>query len=461
MAVAARPLASTDVDRAVVDVLVVGAGMAGLAAAASATELGANAGVVEKLPAIGGSAAMSAGMLWTARNAQELRERMPEADRALGEALTDDFPEVLEWVRATGVQMVGPIDGPYFGWGLGWQVDIGGLFTRWRDRIEGAGGWIVRGTAARELLFGADGSVRGAVAASPDGRVEIEASAVVLAGGGFQGDPELVTQLIGRHADHVLVRSNAGSVGDGLRMARAAGAGLSRSLSGFYGHLMPYPIEDFGERHFLPLTQYHSIYMILVNRFGRRFVDETLGDEVSNQEVLLQPDQRAILLADERMRLDHVITAPYPQGEVVDRFAEAARAGANYAVGATIGELIAKVSEWGVPPDTLARTLADYDAAAGGSAIALDAPLPRIPHPLVEPPLHALEVQPAITYPLGGIHTDAQARALDRDGAPIPNLFAAGADAGGLYHVYYAGGLAMSAVFGRRAGRSAAALVSA
>ena len=460
MAVAERTL-PVDAERAQVDVLVVGGGMAGLAAGAAAAERGAVVGLVEKQPALGGSAAMSAGMLWTARNADELRERMPEADRGLGEALTGDFPDLLEWVRATGVQMVGPIDGPYFGWGLGWQVDVGGLFRRWRDRIEGAGGWIVRGTAARELLTSPDGSVRGARTASADGRVDVEAGAVVLATGGFQGDPALVTQLIGRHADRVLVRSNPGSVGDGLRMAQGAGAGLSRSLSGFYGHLMPYPLDDFSERQFLPLTQYHSIYMILVNRFGRRFVDETLGDEVSNQEVLLQPDRRAILLADERMRLDHVITAPYPEGEVVDRFAEAAKAGAHYAIAETIDELVASVAAWGVPPAALARTLADYAAAADGEPIALDAPLPHGPHPLVQPPFHALEVQPALTYPLGGIRVDPEARVLDRDGAPIPGLFAAGADAGGIYHVFYAGGLAMSGVFGRRAGRGAAACVNA
>ena len=58
---------------------------------------------------------------------------------------------------------------------------------------------------------------------------------------------------------------------------------------------------------------------------------------------------------------------------------------------------------------------------------------------------------------LGGIRVDADARVLDRDGRPIPGLFAAGADAGGVFHVGYAGGLASALVFGRRAASTALA----
>jgi predicted oxidoreductase len=79
------------------------------------------------------------------------------------------------------------------------------------------------------------------------------------------------------------------------------------------------------------------------------------------------------------------------------------------------------------------------------------------PEPITDPPFHALEVQPAITFPFGGLRVDPDGRVLNRDGAPVPGLFAAGADAGGLQDVRYVGGLALGLVFGPRAARTAIA----
>lgn len=443
-------------ERVDVDLVVVGGGMAGLCAGAAAAESGLRVGLVEKLPQVGGSAALSAGMLWTARDFDELHGRMPDADADLGRALTADFDAGVEWVRGTGIEMFGPIDGPYFGFGRGWQIDVAGLFRHCVGVIERSGGWVVRGTSARRLRIEEGGVVSGVETRSVDGHLEVRAPATLLATGGFQGDPGLVASFVGPHADRMLVRSNPGSVGDGFRMATHAGAAASRSLSGFYGHLMPSPLPDFAERHFLPLTQYHSIYLILVDRHGRRFIDESRGDEYSNQALLWQPDQRAVLLADDAMRRRYVVTAPYPRGEVVDRFAEAARAGGRYAIAESIEALVDAVAAWGVPAATLRQTMGAYERAARGEDVAVDAPMPARPAVLSEPPFHALEVQPAITFTLGGIRTDVDGHVLDSDGVRIDGLYAAGADAGGVYHVGYGGGLSLGLVFGRRVCRAVA-----
>ncbi len=440
-----------------VDLLILGAGMAGLAAAAEAAAAGAVVGVAEKLPKTGGSAAMSAGIFWAPRDYEELRARIPGGEPDLGRALTDDYPAAVEWIRATRVTMSGRIDGPYFGFGVGWQVDVRGFFEWGRQQVEAAGGWIVRGTAGRDLLRDASGRVSGARLEGPDGLIDVRSDAVLLATGGFQGDPALVAAFIGPHADRVLVRSNRGSVGDGYRLASAVGGAASRSLAGFYGHLVGSPVADWSERHFLPLTQYHSIYCILVDMHGRRFIDESRGDEYSNQAVVSLPGARAVLLADDATRRARVVTAPYPQGEVVDRFAAAADAGARYAIADTVDGLIDATAAWGVPAGTLRATLAAYNRVAAGDLVQVDAPVPATPAPLRVAPFHALEVQPALTFPLGGIRIDSDCRVLDRDDRPVPGLFAAGADAGGLYHEGYGGGLGMSCVFGRRAARAALA----
>jgi succinate dehydrogenase/fumarate reductase flavoprotein subunit len=195
----------------------------------------------------------------------------------------------------------------------------------------------------------------------------------------------------------------------------------------------------------------------LVNRLGQRFTDESLGDEVSNQATLRQPDSKAVLICDERIHTTFAATAPYPHGQVVDRIEAAKAAGGRHASTPTKEELLEAVAGWGVPPLALAKTLDQWTAAAAGDEFALEIPRAVRPEPINHPPFHALEVQPAITFTFGGLRVDPDGHVLNRDGAPVPGLFAAGADAGGLQDLRYVGGLALGLVFGPRAARAAIA----
>src|SRR5258706_2167226 len=202
------------------------------------------------------------------------------------------------------------------GFGSAVRVDMPAFLTAWQRKIVSAGGTILVGSPARRLTADRNGRVSGAVI---DGQREIHADAVLLATGGFQGDPELLATFIGPGADAMLVRSNTGSVGDGFRLGRDVGASASKCLDGFYGHLVPSPLVELREHQFLSLTQYYSNRCILVNRLGLQFTDESLGDEVSNQATLRQPGSRAVLLCDERIRAAFAVTAPYPHFQVIDR----------------------------------------------------------------------------------------------------------------------------------------------
>ena len=432
------------------DLLVIGGGMAGLAAAAAAAKAGARVIVVEKNRKPGGSAAMSAGIVWTAPDFETLRRVVPGGDPDLGRALIEGFWPAVDSLRSTGVSVSKRWEGQ-MGFGSAVRVDIDALLAAWQQEIVSARGVVMVESPARKLVTDRAGRVSGAVVDAAEGPRELRADAVLLATGGFQGDPELLATFIGPGADAMLVRSNRGSVGDGIRLGREAGGSASRCLDGFYGHLVPSPLEELRQDQYLGLTQYYSNHCILVNRLGRRFTDESLGDEVSNQATLRQPRSRAVLLCDERIRSAFAVTAPYPHGQVIDRMAAAKAAGGRYASVRTQEELLDVIAGWGVARRALAATLDQWAAAAAGDDSALDPPRAARPEPFIDPPFHALEVQPAITFPFGGLRVDPDGRVLDRDGAPVPGLFAAGADAGGLQDVRYVGGLALGLVFGPRA----------
>ena len=80
--------------------------------------------------------------------------------------------------------------------------------------------------------------------------------------------------------------------------------------------------------------------------------------------------------------------------------------------------------------------------------------LPASPK-LAEPPFLAVRVYAGVTHTIGGLRIDDRARVLDGGGAPMPDLYAAGADAGGIFTGGYGSGLAAALVYGRIAAETA------
>jgi succinate dehydrogenase/fumarate reductase flavoprotein subunit len=315
---------------------------------------------------------------------------------------------------------------------------------------------VLRVSAPAPRLLLDAGAVVGAVIRTRDGdeRV-IRARSTLLATGGFGGDPDLRATHIHPLAGDVPLRANVHSTGDGMRLGQSAGAGFGPPNAGFYGHLIPSRIPYTDPYEFTALSFYHSEHGILVNLDGRRFCDETIGDHISTMEVMEQPQARALLITDQRVH-DQWMMAPYVKGvEPVDRFQHAYKRGARAAIAEDVDEFEALPEEWGYPGEVVRDTLKAFNeqcVAAGPSpARKLDA------EPLVDPPYYVIEVIPAITFPFSGLTIDDQARVLDVDGAPIPGLLAAGADAGGVFHRAYAGGLCTALVFGLQAATTAVA----
>ena len=418
-----------------IDLVVVGGGQAGLAAGAAAAARGLSVAVCEKTERYGGSAYFSAGILWTAPDLATLESLLPDGDLELWQVLVEGFEPAVAAARDAGV----PISErwtEHLGFGVAYRTDIHALHAHWAAAIED----LRLNTPVRSLLFDQD-RVCGVVA----GGEEIRARAVLLATGGFQGDTALVKSFLGWDADRALVRSNRGSVGDGFRLAASAGAAASSGLGTFYGHTVASPLSSFEPASYLPLAQYHSKWCVLVNRQGRRYHDEALGDEVANQLTLRQPGARGVLLCDESVRRERVVSAPYPHGQVIDRFEHARSLGARITSAETVEQLVVRVGEWGVDTVALTDTLKRYEH--GG---AQDAPI-SAPAPLREAPFWAVEFQPTITFTLGGVRVDSWGRVLDRDAGVIEGLYCAGGDAGGLQGPHYVAGLMLGMVFGPRA----------
>lgn len=433
------------------DLVVVGAGAGGLATANRAVDLGARVLVIEKSQAVGGSALLSAGILWTAPDLEVLKKIQPNHDPVLGPQVVNNYDVVKQDVLDAGVAVSDEWH-DHLGWGRACKIDIPGLFAKWSEKISSSGA-LVFGVSQLELVR--DGRTVTGVSYSVGGQMRhAHARGVVLATGGFQGDAELRQTFVGNGADDIAVRSNLNSVGDGFRLGKSAGAAASCHLSGFYGHTLPSPVEVTSEV-FLRLTLYFSAYGVVVNREGRRFGDESLGDEVTNQRLVRQTDKRGVLIWDDQVQQQRSLAAPYPSGLTLDRHAEAKAIGARTAETDTLEELVEVVRGWGVDGAALQTTLDDYRAAAAGEDRALDAPLPANPSPLAKGPFRAVEIQPCMTIPFGGLKIDSDARVLDHDGAPIRGLFAVGADAGGAQDLRYVGGIIFGFVQGRNAAEAA------
>jgi tricarballylate dehydrogenase len=484
-------------------VIVVGAGNAGLCAALSAADAGADVTVLERapMPERGGNSAFTAGAMRVAyRGINDLLKLMPDmsaseqdgsdfgeypeeaffADMAtvtesrcdpdLTHALVTNSLESLEWMRTKGVRFAPTyhrqafkVDGKFKFWG-GLTVEVVGGGIGLVDALSAAAerqGVVIRYQHRAERLAVEGGVVRGVWVATPDGqRTLLEADAVVLASGGFEANAEWRTKYLGPGWDLAKVRGSRFNTGDGIRMALDIGARPAGNWSGCHAVSWDRNAPEFGDRRVGDGFQKHSYpFGLMINAAGERFVDE--GADFRNytyarygREVLLQPRQFAwqvfdakvtSLLRDEyRIREVTKVTAPTLEG-----LAEKMEGVDAAAFLKTVNEFNAAVMD-GVPFNP---NIKDGRSARGVTPVksnwanALDAP-----------PYEAYMVTCGITFTFGGVAIDpAKAAVLSDDGAAIPGLYACGELVGGLFYFNYPGGTGLTAgsVFGRMAGTAA------
>ncbi len=443
------------------DVVVAGSGMGGVTAALSAQEAGARVIVLEKAPEIGGSAAASGGGVWCAENLDAWLSVQPGGDRTLGQALIENFFEGIDWLGRQGVVPEEKTNLPPFKFARRvYQLtpDSRTAMDHLAARITEGGGTILTRTRLSELRQNARGQVNGVFALGPAGFLEISASAVVLATGGFQASLELRARYFGRWADRVIVRSNPYSTGDGLTAALGVGAAAAGPFSRFYGHMVPAPPAETGLHNFVHVKPDFSEYAIFVNLNGERFDDEFLGDEVTVQAAIHQPEAIVVLIFDETIRRKDA--TPWPgAGRQLGRIEHIRQAGGEVLETMTLETLAdTMASRWNVRHDRVLETLEAYNTACvSGDTSSLVVPKSGGLYPIATPPFYAIRMLPGATFTYGGAKVNARAEIVDSTGAPIEGLYAAGADVGGIYTRGYTGGLGLGLAYGRIAGKEAAA----
>jgi fumarate reductase flavoprotein subunit len=229
-------------------VLIAGAGMAGLCAAARARELGAEPVVLEKGSRPGGSMLLSSCVVWRYRTFEDFRAECPGGDEELQRVVFDGFDDALEWLVSLGPTVV-------------WEDTPNPRTTGKRFDPRNLTETLVR--AARDVHIGQIlGTVPGTVTGTVAGTVT-ETVPVVLATGGF------AVRYAREHG--LLVRCNPWSEGDGLEFARERGATTAGELEEFYGRAMPAPPARIGQEDYVRLSQLWDGEARFVNEEGDEF----------------------------------------------------------------------------------------------------------------------------------------------------------------------------------------------
>ena len=457
------------------DLVVVGGGMAGLTAGARAAELGLSVIVLERGadPRYPANARWSGGVYHvgyhditaapTILRGVIDRATAGAADAAQADAFAANAGRLVEWMSEGGATYTGTkvawqqfILAPMRAMraGLDWE-DRGPdqLFRRLTERITSRGGRLVLGARARSLVMTA-GRCTGVVADVGGVTQTFGARAVVLADGGFQASHERLGRHITRHPDRIKQRGAANGTGDGLAMAEAVGAATS-GLDLFYGHILSRDALTNDRVWPYPELDALATSGILVNGRGKRFADEGVGG-VALTNLLARADDPlgATIVFDAAIWEGPGRSARIPANPTLPE------AGGTVHVAATLEELAIKA---GLPAAALIETVRGYNAALGaGTAGALTpsrSTTKASPMPIQAPPFRAIPVVAGITYTMGGILIDGEARVLRTDRSVIEGLYAAGSNTGGLEGgepVGYLGGLAKAGVQGLLAAESIA-----
>jgi fumarate reductase flavoprotein subunit len=298
----------------------------------------------------------------------------------------------------------------------------------------------------------------------------IKTKAVVIATGGFNNSDELIAKWTRFNPTRVEPAVRLHKVGEGIQMAMAQGAD-TKGFGLMVGQGNP---RGPGLKHPDWVTAVAGSPVLWVNALGERFVDESIAMDfpMASNSIYGQSGNFAWAIWDEETArhwkeegIDLSPSVPLRIGTMVDVMAEitsgVAAGNRHVAMADSVPELARKI---GVDPARLQQTIDRYNGFCGANKDAEFSKDPRWLRPVKKGKLMAARLVAWSQVSIGGVRVTPRMEVIKQTGAPIPGIYAAGADAGGLWgdtYTVWTSGIMLSwcSTSGRLAGANAAAFV--
>lgn len=494
------------------DVVVVGAGASGTAAALAAVDAGSKVILLEKTSVPAGAGTLAGGMFATNSKLQKdagipdasewlynqyMESSNYRANGRLVRHIIDESGPTVDWLMENGAKL--KLADPGVGGQPVHQNDPkefvgyaeGGFkaITALHESIKKKGGQILFDTAGKSLITNKQGEIVGINAIKTDGtKLAISAKSVVLATGGFAGNAEMMAKYFGKKAP---LGAIASATGDGLQMAWKAGAAEYGANVGqfffFSGGKESDNMKTAGD-----VWNLGAMPLLWVNKSGERFVNEEAIFEFAAAGNVLyeQPDAMAWVVFDQGT-IDKIKQKGFssiadiygkwrnnPQSyyefnEPVDTVALNKFSDSPYDLtpfleeGVKTGEVVKADSfaelgqKSGMDKQTFESTAKRYASMGEQGKDTEFFKNSKYLSKLNQGPYYAMKIQTRTLTTLGGVKVNENVQAVDANAKAIPGLWAAGSDAGGVYgnsYVMFEGGtLGFAYTSGRIAGVNAAA----
>lgn len=437
------------------DVIVIGAGIAGVSTAAAAAEKGLDVILIEKMPHIGGSTVMSGGWFAFTGTEEQKNEGIEDSkelfradllsvgdhrnDPALVDAYLENQQATYEWLKARGVTFGEVSISSGQSAARGHSTRIREVLSTLHEYFTSQGGRTLLDTRVSSLIRNSAGRVTGV---RTEDNTQIDASGgVVIASGGFSRSRELLS-IFAPEQLAAIPYGGAGNTGDGLKMGWKLGAGMADifAVSGTYGS---HPETTDKQQELL--TAYY-MGAVIVNMDAKRFIDESLDYKTLGSAVLTQRDAIAFQVFDSTVRAQSHKGIALKDMDMLEDFGHLPSAD-------TLEELADIV---GIPGEQLIATVESYNAAVRGEQsdevgrTHLCNGVGQL-EPIIKGPFYAYPAKTLMTTTYAGLTFNPHGQVTDVDGDVIEGLYAVGEVTGGFHGAAYMTGssLGKGAVFGR------------